>query len=124
MKAKTRSYYVKKLDAVFSKHIRTSEAVDGIGTCVTCGVSRPWLQMQNGHFFSRSRYGTRWDEVNCHTQCVACNMFLKGNYINYTRYMIDRYGREAVDELEIKSKTPIKIPTNDIKDRITELSQK
>jgi len=117
-KAKKRSYYVKKLDSVFSQYIRQSKSVDGIGTCVTCGTPKPWKEMQNGHFYSRGRYGTRWDETNCHIQDAACNVFLKGNYINYTRYMIDKYGREYVDELEIKSKLSTKITTVELQEMI------
>jgi len=117
-KTKKRSYYVKQLDSVFSQYIRQSKSIDGIGTCVTCGTSKPWKEMQNGHFYSRGRYGTRWDETNCHIQDAACNVFLKGNYINYTRYMIDKYGREYVDELEIKSKLSTKITTVKIQEMI------
>lgn len=56
--------------------------------------------------------------MNCHPQCARCNVFLKGNYINYTRYMIDRFGREAVDQLEVKSKSTIKISTPELEEKI------
>lgn len=118
MKKQTRSQLVKKLDKVFSEYIRISKSVDGIGTCVTCGTSKPWKEMQNGHFYSRGRYGTRWHEDNCHIQDAACNVFLKGNYINYTKYMIDKYGREYVDELERLSKSSQKITTPQIEEMI------
>ena len=117
-KAKKRSYYVKKLDTVFSQYIRQSKSVDGIATCVTCGSQKPWKEMQNGHFYTRGRYGTRWDETNCHIQDAACNVFLKGNYIIYTRYMIDKYGREYVDDLEKKSLTTTKFTTVEIQEMI------
>jgi hypothetical protein len=91
-----------------------SKSVNGIGTCVTCGNSKPWKEQQNGHFFSRGRYPTRWDIDNCHIQDAACNVFLKGNYINYTRWMIDTYGREFVDQLEVKSRQVLKIKTKEI----------
>ncbi|MFK5282642.1 recombination protein NinG, partial [Lacticaseibacillus paracasei] len=74
--------------------------------------------MQNGHFYSRGRYPTRWHDDNCHPQCVGCNIFLKGNYINYTKYMIDTYGREYVDELEVLSKSTIKISTAELQEMI------
>jgi hypothetical protein len=107
----TRGHVIKQFDTVFSRYIRLKNAEDGMTTCVTCGDVAPWKQHQNGHFFTRGRYPTRWDEFNCAPQCVGCNIFLKGNYINYTRYMIDTYGREFVDELERKSLATIKIPT-------------
>jgi len=52
-KAKTRSYYVKQLDKVFSEYIRKRD--DGKG-CVTCGIKKPWQEMQACHSFSRGKY--------------------------------------------------------------------
>lgn len=103
-RATSRAVLVKQLDSIFSQYIRMKDSVDGIATCVTCGTQAPWKQMQNGHFYSRGRIPTRWDEDNCHVQDYRCNVLLKGDYINYTKYMIDRYGREFVDQLEVKSK--------------------
>lgn len=123
-KAKTRSYYVKELDRVFSIYIRQSKSVNGMATCVTCGTVKPWREMQNGHFFTRGRYGTRWNEDNCFPQDAACNVFLKGNYIKYTTFMIDQYGREFLDELERSSLAKVKIPTSVIKEKIEEYSKK
>lgn len=115
MKKKTRSQLTKDLDKVFSQFIRLRDEVEG---CVTCGIVKPYKEMQCGHFYGRAHLHTRWDEDNCHVQCYRCNCPLKGNYIVYTKYMIDRYGREFVDELEIKSKCLDKIPTTDIQDMI------
>jgi len=114
-KRETRSGLVKKLDQAFSWYIRRRD--DGIG-CITCGVVKPWQEMQNCHFYSRGRLPTRWDETNCHSGCYRCNVLLKGNYINYTKYMIDRYGREYVDELEVKSRSDIKISSVELKEMI------
>lgn len=118
VKRVSRSQLVKKLDSIFSQYIRQKESVDGMGRCVTCGDTKPWQQQQNGHFYTRGRYPTRWDEDNCHIQCVACNVFKKGNYIAYTMYMIDRYGREYVDNLEIKSKSTAKITSVELQEMI------
>lgn len=114
----TRSQLVKRLDTVFSQYIRLRDSIDGMATCVTCGDKREWQQQQNGHFYTRGRYPTRWDEMNCSVQCVRCNVFLKGNYINYTMYMIDKYGREAVENLEIKSKSTVKITSVELQEMI------
>jgi len=126
MKKKTRSQLVKEFDKVFSIYIRRRYGDDA--TCVTCGVTKPWKEMQAGHFFSRGRYPTRWTEQNVHVQCYRCNVLLKGNYINYTRYMINRYTMEGVDALERKSVDGSKVSTPDLrwlidvyKDRIKEL---
>ena len=114
-KAPTRSQLVKKLDKIFSEFIRLRD--DGRG-CVTCGDVKPWREMQNCHFYSRGRQNTRWDETNCHSGCYRCNVLLKGNYISYTMYMIDTYGREHVENLEKLSKSTEKITTVRLKEMI------
>ena len=120
MKSKivSRGHLVRQLDTVFSQYIRLKDSVDGYATCVTCGTTKLWKEQQNGHFFSRSHYSTRWDENNCRVQDYRCNVALGGNYINYTKYMIDSHGREFVDELEKKSQTLVKISTIEIKNMI------
>jgi 5-methylcytosine-specific restriction endonuclease McrA len=105
----TRKQITKKLDEAFSKYIRLRDEEYG---CITCGKLLTFKELQCGHFFSRSHLHTRWDEDNCHAQCYRCNCILHGNYINYTKYMIDRYGREFVDELEKKSMLIDKISTD------------
>ncbi|NCU40899.1 recombinase [Candidatus Saccharibacteria bacterium] len=119
MKQPTRSQLVKKLDKVFSQYIRLSESDEnGYGNCITCGTNLFWKQAQACHFYTRGRYPTRWDEDNVHYGCFRCNVLLKGNYINYTRYMLDSYSREFVDELEIKSQNGTKIPSSELKEKI------
>lgn len=115
----SRGQLVRKLDSIFSQYIRLKESADGYASCVTCGVTKPWKEMQNGHFFSRARYATRWDEDNCHVQDYRCNVALSGNYISYTKYMIDTYGREFVDALEEKSKSLPKITSIELKEMIS-----
>lgn len=95
-----------------------------MAVCVTCGAVKPWKEMQNAHFYTRARYPTRWSEDNCHVGCYRCNVILSGNYIVYTKYMLDRYGREFVDELERTSNSGIKISTPEIRERITLYTQK
>ena len=107
----SRGKLVRKLDSVYSQYIRLKDSVGGDATCVTCGITKPWKELQNGHFYTRGRYSTRWDDDNCHVQCYRCNVALKGNYIAYTKYMINRYGMDFVDELERKSLNSEKITT-------------
>ena len=122
-KTKSRSQLVKDLDKVFSQYIRLSESgADGYGICITCGDSKFWKEAQACHFFTRGRQATRWDEDNVHFGCYRCNVLLKGNYINYTRYMIDSYSREFIDELEFKSLNGDKITTPQLRDMIDHYS--
>jgi len=96
----------------------------GEATCVTCGVTKPWKQMQAGHYESRGHYATRWDEQNVHVQCVGCNVFKKGNYTVYARYMVRRYGEGILEELAVRSVTTVKMPTSDLIDLVFEYRDK
>lgn len=118
MKKKTRGQLVKDLDKAFSRYIRLRDSFRGEATCVTCGDTKQWKQMQAGHFYTRGRYPTRWHEDNVHVQCYRCNVLLKGNYIKYTRFMLARFGEDLVDELETISLSSIKIPTPTLKEMI------
>lgn len=115
-KSESRSQLVRRLDNIFSRYVRLSAANEyGVVACVSCGVEKPWKAMQNGHFYTRVRYATRWDDMNCNPQCYRCNIILKGNYIEYTKYMIDTHGREAVDELKNISLEVTKITSDELK---------
>lgn len=86
----------KKADKVFSDFIRKRDK----GKCFTCGCVKEWKQQQNGHYITRGCIATRYDETNCHCQCVACNIFKCGNYTAYSLKMIEKYGVEKLEELE------------------------
>lgn len=119
-KVETRSQLVKKLDTVYSQYIRLKKSdKNGYCTCITCGGRFYWKDIQNGHYVSRGKYPTRWLDMNCHPQCMRDNVFLRGMYIEYTMFMIDTYGRDAVDALLKLSTETHKIPTAELKDKIT-----
>lgn len=118
-KQKSRSKLVKDLDAVYSKYIRLSKLTNGSSNiCVCCGKEENWKKMQNGHYCSRTHYNTRWMDMNCHPCCIGCNVFKSGNYPEYTRYMLEVYGAEALKELIAESKKIIKIANYEIEEQI------
>lgn len=119
-KAKTRSYYVKQLDKVFSEYIRRSKPP----ICVTCGKRDEWKNLQNGHYYSRGKLPTRWHEDNCHVQCVGCNVFKSGNYTEYALYMLQTYGEGKLRELHTLANSTEKIPTSVIQEKIEEYRTK
>ena len=116
-KPKTRSYYVKQLDKVFSEYIRRRD--DGKG-CVTCGIKKPWQEMQACHYYSRGKYPTRWHELNVHSGCYRCNVLLKGAYTDYALFMFSTYGAEKVQELYDLAHSGEKITTPVIREKIEE----
>lgn len=88
----------KELDMWFSKYIRYRDA----GKCYTCGLQKEPKQMQNGHFVPRQYLAVRWDEINCHCQCYACNMLYNGQPSRYAQRLKQDYGEEIIDILESK----------------------
>lgn len=100
-KKKTDSQLKKMLDKVFSEYVRISNSdKNGYCICVTCGKKDHYKSMQNGHYISRQHLAVRYDETNCHVQCVGCNIFRGGNYTAYALYMLDNYGEEKLQWLE------------------------
>jgi hypothetical protein len=85
--AKSYRQLEKQLDKVFSEYIRLRDAdSQGYVWCVTCGKPHYWSdghQVNCGHFIPRGRKATRFDERNCHGQCVQCNMYKSGEWDIY-----------------------------------------
>lgn len=110
MKESDRKAWIKKIDEVFSKWLRLSQSdSNGIVLCFTCGTRRHYLdQMQDGHYVSRNYLALRWDEENNHIQCYYCNMILKGNYPMYSLKMVEKYGPDILQKLEIKKNNLVK----------------
>lgn len=101
-KKQTRKALIKKLDEVFSKYIRHKYATHGKLQCYTCDKEGEIKEMQNGHFWSRKHFTTRWDEDNCRPQCVGCNVFKSGNHPAYGMKMLREYGQDKLERLEQK----------------------
>tara|TARA_R110002096_G_scaffold306639_1_gene501266 strand:- start:51 stop:446 length:396 start_codon:yes stop_codon:yes gene_type:complete len=120
----TRSKLVKKLDSIFSQYIRQRDSEDGLCTCVTCGVQKPIKQMQNGHFITRGKYATRWDEENCGSQCVGCNMFKQGEQFKFSRYIDEKHYEGKAEEILLKSNQTVKFTDNDITEMINHYKNK
>ena len=86
----------------FNEYKRLKEADDnGYVKCVTCGHIGSYKKLHSGHF----QHGLHFIEENQHIQCPGCNTFGGGKRDLYTLFMIDKYGREKVDELiQLKNK--------------------
>lgn len=96
---------------VFQKVVRMLSADEhGICKCITCDARYPWndLRINAGHFVSRKCRTTIFQFVNCHPQCVKCNQHLSGNAAEYERFMVEKYGQEAVDDLKTLGRESIK----------------
>ena len=110
----TRTQLVKSLDKLFSIYIRQRD--DGV--CFTCFTKNEWKYMQNGHFISRGKYSTRWNERNCHCQCLRCNVFLNGNYPIYAERLMKLYGEGIIKELNSLGKSIARFGVKDLEEKI------
>ena len=87
---------------VFSKYIRLKYADwRGNESCVTCGIVKHWKEMQAGHFIAGRGNSILFDVRGVHPQCGRCNVYLKGNVVEYFRFMQKKYGDKVIDDLRV-----------------------
>lgn len=97
---KSLSKVKKDADKYWSIYIRLRDSDEfGVAECISCGVRKPYKEMQNGHFVSRSSSSLRFDDENCNAQCVGCNMFKQGNQFAYAKGLDIKYGSGTADRL-------------------------
>lgn len=111
---------------VMAKFIKLRDAIEDrldpdfrFVRCRTCGkvLERYYFEngkkksqrnCQGGHYKSRGsggQSGIYFDERACATQCVPCNGFEQGKPKEFKEYLVNKYGEEVVEELELKHKT-------------------
>ena len=123
-KRKTIAGLVNDAAVLMQKLVKIKAADEnGYASCVTCGKTAPWQELQGGHFISRVKTIHKLLEENIHPQCAQCNGPLRGNYIPYTLYMEDMYGREFVEELHRTKNEGRKYSRPEIEEIIEELGQ-
>jgi len=96
-KAKTRGKWAAEAQAAFNSFIRARDAGK---PCISCGRHHKG-SWDAGHYRARSVVpALRFNELNCHAQCVPCNRHMHGNLIEYRIRLIERIGVELVQWLE------------------------
>jgi hypothetical protein len=127
---KTLRKRVDDLAVAMQKLVRLKEAVqnDGYCKCVSCGIVKHWKECDGGHYISRNHQSTKVLEENIHPQCKGCNLKSgKGDTlvnIDYRNWMIEFYGEEFVEELEILARKPADHFGPEIEDQIKEVRAK
>lgn len=123
-KKRKRSTIVKELDKVFSLWIRQRNAnLDGFVECFTCGVVKHWKQIQCGHFMTRSRYSTRWDEENARPQCGKCNMVNGGEQFIFAKKLNEESEGKA-DAIHVASLQTVKFYDWELEEMIEDYKKK
>lgn len=88
----------------FSMFIRLRDSgPDGYGQCVTCQRVAHWRTMDAGHWITRAKEATLFDERNVHLQCKGCNKWQGGKPSEHKQAIIRKYGPGAPEEIETKS---------------------
>lgn len=80
----------KVLDIEYSRYIRKRDN----NICYTCGAQAN----SNGHFVPRAVNRLRYDDINCHAQCLNCNYKLEGNWAVYELKLRANFGDDVIDE--------------------------
>lgn len=124
--AKTKKQKLKeKADKLFSLFIRLSGSDwRGYCQCYTCPKVDHYKKMQCGHFISRSSNKLRFDPRNARIQCIGCNVFKNGNYIEYTTRMIDEVGKKEVEKLKKEGKENCQFTEDMLREIIDENKKK
>ncbi len=110
---------------LFSEYIRRKDADEG-GTneCYTCKKLFHWRELQCGHFVPGRTNSVLFDVRVVRPQCARCNIWLGGNYANFTLRLLDEVGREQVDELLALKHQTLKYTKSDIQDLIEKYKEK
>ena len=112
----TRSQAIKNLDKVFSLYIR-QRAADSFGMidCYTCGKRKHWKEVDAGHFQTRSKFSTRWDDQNVKAQCKHCNMTNGGQQFQFGIMLDQEYGEGMAEKILIRSNQMAKYSMDDLR---------
>ena len=100
------SSLVKKLDKEFSLFIRLRDSkAYGFKAfkCISCGQIKPFEKADCGHYYSRVKMSTRFDEDNAHAECAACNRFRADHLDGYRENLIKKIGQPRFDVLRYRS---------------------
>ena len=106
-KKKTLKYWKTKIDKPFHEYIRRRDADDDSGycQCISCDKPIHFSESDAGHFISRGKLATRWDERNVKAQCRKCNRFEYGRQFEYSL----KIGTELAEELLQESRAIFKL---------------
>lgn len=106
MAKKTISSLKKLLWKHFTKYIKHRDK----NVCCTCGRVFEGGAIGGGHYIAKGACSLEYyfSEQNVHAQCTNCNLKLEGNRPAYRAFLLQKYGKEILNELETRYNTPFK----------------
>lgn len=99
---KTLAQLKKDLTKAFNAYIRFRDSKDMVFTCISCGNTLPISEMHAGHFIPSTYQSVRFSEENVNGQCRNCNVWKRGNIIEYRPRLITKIGKKRVEALEAR----------------------
>lgn len=99
---KTIAELKKDLVRELHKFIKLRDSINGWGNCISCDTPTPAKGGNAGHFLPSTYTALKFDANNIHLQCVACNVWRRGNIVEYRPRLIKKIGKEAVEDLEAR----------------------
>lgn len=125
MKKKTYKQLKKNAWDAFSRWIRQRdcEAYQKNGNCTpcfTCGVITVNDKglLQAGHFLGGRGNAVLFHEKQVNSQCVRCNIFLRGNPEAYWPKMVRLYGLDQCEQWRIEKRQAHEITYSDLEEII------
>ena len=127
-KNKTSAQLKQECYRAIQKLARIAAADDqGYCSCVSCGVTKHYKDMQGGHFIPKGNSSYWALEIeNIHPQCAGCNMWgmRHGSAAQeYTMWMEDMYGRDFVKDMIAKKSSPVKRYKADYEQLLAEFTE-
>lgn len=87
-------------DKWFSLYIRLRDVVaQEMIICITCGRVIHWRNSDCGHYMTREKPMTRYNEQNCNAQCKECNRFRSGEQSQHGKMIDKKYGKGISNKL-------------------------
>jgi len=80
--------------------------------------------MDAGHFQTRVKYSTRWDEMNVKPQCKGCNLTNGGHQYLFGLYLNQLYGTGTAEEIVRRSNELRKFSTVELREMAALYQQK
>jgi hypothetical protein len=96
-----------ELDRLFSLIIRTAHPK----FCHSCGKRHEVSEAQTGHIINRTKFAVRYDLRNALPVCCACNYFVEKHTEPLIKRVIELYGENVYDEVNIKRYDEFKATT-------------
>lgn len=116
---KSRNWSYKRLKNecwnIFSLYIRLRDSnKDGMCYCISCGSKHYYKEMQAGHYIGGRGNSVLFHEDIVNAQCVACNIFAGGNYIDYHFAMRKKYSERQLQEFNQLKHKVVKFKISDL----------